>query len=137
MRGDPDRISRAVTNLLENARKWSPPDGLVEVDLRDGVLTVRDHGPGFAEADLPHVFERFYRAESARSLPGSGLGLAIVRQTAEAHGGYVRAMNAAGGGAAIEISFAPSHAPAPPPDGPAAPAPAPASPPRSTTQRAS
>ncbi len=137
VRGNPDRISRAVTNLLENARKWSPPDGLVEVDLRDGVLTVRDHGPGFAEADLPHVFERFYRAESARSLPGSGLGLAIVRQTAEAHGGYVRAMNAAGGGAAIEISFAPSHAPAPPPDGPAAPAPAPASPPRSTTQRAS
>ena len=90
VRGEPDRISRAVSNLLDNARKWSPPGGAVEVALRDGTLTVRDHGPGFAEADLPHVFDRFYRAERARGMPGSGLGLAIVRQAAEAHGGARR-----------------------------------------------
>jgi two-component system sensor histidine kinase MprB len=105
VRGAGERINRAVTNLLDNARKWSPPGGLVEVRLRDGVLCVRDHGPGFAEADLPHVFERFYRADAARGLPGSGLGLAIVRQAAEAHHGYVRAQNAPDGGARIEASF--------------------------------
>jgi two-component system, OmpR family, sensor histidine kinase MprB len=102
-----DRVSRAVSNLLDNARKWSPADGLVEITLRDGVLTVRDHGPGFQEADLPRVFERFYRAEGARRLPGSGLGLAIVRQAAEAHHGYVKAENAPGGGARLQLSFGP------------------------------
>lgn len=107
VRGEPDRINRAVSNLLENARKWSPPGGLVEITLRDGVLTVRDHGPGFGEADLPNVFERFYRAEQARKLPGSGLGLAIVRQAAESHHGYVKAENAPGGGARLEVSFGP------------------------------
>ncbi|HXM86623.1 MAG TPA: ATP-binding protein, partial [Solirubrobacteraceae bacterium] len=107
VRGDGARISRAVSNLLENARKWSPPDGAVEVVLRDGVLSVRDHGPGFGEDDLPRVFERFYRSERARKLPGSGLGLAIVRQAAEAHGGYARAGNADGGGARLEVSFGP------------------------------
>jgi two-component system, OmpR family, sensor histidine kinase MprB len=105
VRGEADRINRAVTNLLDNARKWSPPGTTVEVSLRAGVLTVRDHGPGFAEADLPHVFERFYRSESARKLPGSGLGLAIVRSAAEAHGGYARAGNAPGGGARMQVSF--------------------------------
>jgi two-component system sensor histidine kinase MprB len=105
VRGAGERINRAVANLLDNARKWNPPGGLVEVRLHRGVLTVRDHGPGFQEADLPHVFERFYRAERARGLPGSGLGLAIVRQAAEAHHGYVRAENAPGGGAQIEVSF--------------------------------
>ncbi len=105
VRGAGERINRAVTNLLDNARKWSPPGGLVEVALRDGVLSVRDHGPGFQAADLPHVFERFYRADRARGLPGSGLGLAIVRQAAEAHHGYVRAENAPDGGARIEVNF--------------------------------
>ncbi len=105
VRGAGERINRAVANLLDNARKWSPPGGLVEVRLRDGILAIRDHGPGFQEADLPHVFERFYRADSARALPGSGLGLAIVRQAAETHHGYVRAANAPGGGARIEVSF--------------------------------
>jgi len=71
---------------------------------------VRDHGPGFAEDDLPRVFERFYRSERARKLPGSGLGLAIVRQAAEAHGGYARAANADGGGARLEVSFGPHTA---------------------------
>jgi two-component system sensor histidine kinase MprB len=111
VRGDPDRIARAVSNLLDNARKWSPPGGLIEVALSDGVLTVRDHGPGFNEADLPNVFERFYRAAQARKLPGSGLGLAIVRQAAEAHGGYVRAENAPGAGARLVVSFGAAYAP--------------------------
>jgi two-component system, OmpR family, sensor histidine kinase MprB len=105
VRAEPERVNRAVSNLLDNARRWSPPEGLVEVQLRDGVLTVRDHGPGFGEADLPHVFERFYRAADARRLPGSGLGLAIVRQAAEAHHGYARAANAPGGGALLSVSF--------------------------------
>ncbi len=105
VRGEAERVERAVTNLLDNARKWSPADRPIDVSLRDGVLTVRDRGPGFEEADLPHVFERFYRADRARKLPGSGLGLAIVRQAAEAHGGWVTAENAAGGGARVQISF--------------------------------
>ena len=106
--GEPERISRAISNLLGNAHKWSPPGGLIEIDLVDGILTVRDHGAGFDEADLPHVFDRFYRADSARGMPGSGLGLAIVRQAAEAHGGSVSAANAAGGGALVTVSFGPS-----------------------------
>jgi two-component system, OmpR family, sensor histidine kinase MprB len=105
VRGDGTRIDRAVGNLLENARKWSPPEGPIEVGLRGGVVSVRDHGPGFAEDDLPHVFDRFYRADGARRLPGSGLGLAIVRQAAEASGGWARAANAPGGGALLQVSF--------------------------------
>jgi two-component system sensor histidine kinase MprB len=104
--GDGPGIDRAISNLLENARKWSPPRGVVEVRLRAGELSVRDRGPGFAERDLPFVFDRFYRAENARKLPGSGLGLAIVRQAAEAHGGYARAENAPGGGALLRVRFA-------------------------------
>jgi two-component system sensor histidine kinase MprB len=112
VQGDGDRIARAVANLLDNAVKWSPPDGLVEVTLHGGTLTVRDHGPGFREEDLPFVFDRFHRAASARSKPGSGLGLAIVRQAAEAHGGFAQARNATGGGAIIRVSFGPNLAPA-------------------------
>ena len=85
--GEATGLERAVTNLLDNAAKWSPPDGTVTVRLADGVLTVDDQGPGIAEADRPHVFERFYRAEESRAMPGSGLGLAIVRQVADRHGG--------------------------------------------------
>jgi two-component system sensor histidine kinase MprB len=112
VRGEADRINRAVSNLLDNARKWSPPGASIEVALRAGVLSVRDHGPGFEEQELGKVFERFYRSERARKLPGSGLGLAIVRQAAEAHRGYVRASNAPGGGARLELSFGPPLAPA-------------------------
>ncbi|MCW2952057.1 MAG: sensor histidine kinase [Conexibacter sp.] len=107
VRGEPDRLERAVSNLLDNAIKWSPPGGVVELELRDGTLSVRDHGPGFDAADLPHVFERFFRADRARGMPGSGLGLAIVRQAAEAHGGRVEAANAAGGGALMRVRFGP------------------------------
>jgi two-component system sensor histidine kinase MprB len=106
--GEPERISRAISNVIGNAHKWSPPGGLIEIDLKDGALAVRDHGAGFVEDDLPHVFDRFYRAEGARGMPGSGLGLAIVRQAAEAHGGRVTAANAAGGGALVTVSFGPS-----------------------------
>jgi two-component system, OmpR family, sensor histidine kinase MprB len=107
--GQAERINRAVSNLLENARRWSPAGGTVEVALADAVLTVRDHGPGFEESDLPFVFDRFYRAEKARKLPGSGLGLAIVRQAAEACGGFAEAQNAPGGGALLRVSFGPAQ----------------------------
>jgi two-component system sensor histidine kinase MprB len=103
--GQPDRIARAVSNVIDNARKWSSPGGSVEVHVADGVLSVRDHGPGFAEEDLPFVFDRFYRAQAARGLPGSGLGLAIVRQAAEACGGFAEARNAPGGGALLRVGF--------------------------------
>jgi two-component system sensor histidine kinase MprB len=103
--GDGDRIARTVANLLDNARKWSPPGAAIDVDLRSGALTVRDHGPGFREQDLPFVFDRFHRSADARSKPGSGLGLAIVRQAAEAHGGFAEAANAADGGAILRVGF--------------------------------
>jgi len=105
--GEGDRIARAVANLLDNAAKWSPPGGVIELELRDGTLTVRDHGPGFHAEDLPFVFDRFHRARDARSKAGSGLGLAIVRQAAEAHGGSVVAANAPDGGALMRIGFGP------------------------------
>jgi two-component system sensor histidine kinase MprB len=103
------RLDRAVANLLDNAAKWSPPGGTVDVVLRDGELTVRDHGPGIAAEDLPHVFDRFYRATAARGCAGSGLGLAIVRQVAEHHGGTVRAEAAPGGGALLRLALPVSH----------------------------
>jgi two-component system sensor histidine kinase MprB len=103
--GDASRIARAVRNLLDNAGKWSPPGGEIEVSVRDGAVTVRDHGPGFPEADLPHVFDRFYRSTAARSTPGSGLGLAIVRQVVLSHGGRVSAENAPDGGAVVRIEL--------------------------------
>ncbi len=105
VRGDAERIARAVSNLLDNACKWSPEGGAVDVGLTSGVLSVRDHGPGFHDQDLPFVFDRFHRARDARSKPGSGLGLAIVRQAAEAHGGHAIAANAPGGGALVSVSF--------------------------------
>jgi two-component system, OmpR family, sensor histidine kinase MprB len=89
VRGDRVRLERAVMNLLDNARKWSPDGSVVEVEAGDGELVVRDSGPGIDEGDLPYVFDRFYRSADARRLPGSGLGLAIVRQVAEMHGGAV------------------------------------------------
>lgn len=106
--GDAARISRAVRNLLDNAATWSPPGAEIEVSVRGATVAVRDHGPGFAEEDLPHVFDRFYRATTARGMPGSGLGLAIVRQVAEAHGGRVAAENATGGGAVVRVVFSPN-----------------------------
>jgi two-component system sensor histidine kinase MprB len=101
--GIPERLERAVWNLLENAGKWSNGGGAVEVALAGGELRVCDHGPGIAPEDRERVFDRFYRALSARSLPGSGLGLAIVREVAEEHGGSVVAEAAPGGGALLRL----------------------------------
>jgi two-component system sensor histidine kinase MprB len=103
--GSRSRLERAVDNVLDNAIKWSPSGGTVEIRLADATLTVRDHGPGIADADLPHVFDRFYRAASARALPGSGLGLAIVKQTVDDHGGSITAGNGDGGGAVLTLRF--------------------------------
>ena len=105
VRAAPARLERAVTNLLDNAAKFSGAGTAVEVSLTpDGVLTVRDHGPGVPEEALPNVFSRFFRADEARGLPGSGLGLAIVKQAAEAVGGRVSLRNAPDGGAVAELT---------------------------------
>jgi two-component system sensor histidine kinase MprB len=101
--GDPARLDRAIKNLLDNALKFGPATGPVEVRLGGGELTVRDHGPGIDPADLEHAFDRFYRGAGARALPGSGLGLAIVRQVAQAHGGSVSAEAAPGGGTILRL----------------------------------
>jgi two-component system sensor histidine kinase MprB len=94
---NPVLLERAVSNLLENAVKYSPPGAPIEVSVRGGEVVVQDHGPGIAEEDLPRVFDRFYRAAAARSKPGAGLGLAIVREAAEAHGGTATAESNASG----------------------------------------
>jgi two-component system sensor histidine kinase MprB len=99
--GKPIGLARAVSNLLDNAHKWSLPEGKIEVRVQGGRVEVRDHGPGIYPADLPRVFERFFRSAAARGTPGSGLGLAIVQQTAEEHGGRAFATNAPGGGALV------------------------------------
>lgn len=103
--GDAEALARAITNLLDNAGKWSPAEGTVRVDLRGATLTVRDDGPGIDEADLPRIFERFYRGTRAASVPGSGLGLAIVAQVMSSHGGRVVAARAPGGGTIFTATF--------------------------------
>ena len=108
VQGIPRRIERAVSNLLDNAAKWSPPGGRVLVEVRDGEVRVRDQGPGIDAADVERVFDRFYRADRARGVPGSGLGLAIVRDVAEEHGGAVTAANGAQGGAELRLRLVPS-----------------------------
>jgi two-component system sensor histidine kinase MprB len=107
--GVPERAERAVANLLDNARKWSPPGGTVDVAVRDGIVEVRDHGPGVDPADAPLVFNRFYRSARARSMPGAGLGLSIVKQIADAHGGSVVVDRADGGGAIFRLQLSPSR----------------------------
>jgi len=101
--GHAERLKTAVRNLLDNAAKFGPPGAPVEVRLHAGELTVRDRGPGIPAADLPRVFDRFYRAPSARGVPGSGLGLSIVRQVAAGHGGTVGAEQASGGGTLVRF----------------------------------
>jgi two-component system sensor histidine kinase MprB len=111
--GESPGLERAVTNLLDNAAKWNPPGGTVTVRLAEGTLTVDDQGPGIAEEDLPHVFDRFYRSQESRSMPGSGLGLSIVRQVAERHSGTVSAGASPAGGARLTMWLPGSHAPVP------------------------
>ncbi len=108
VRAQPALLERAVLNVLDNAAKWSPPGSTVDVWLQRGAiwtLDVHDHGPGIAPEDLPHVFDRFYRAASARSLPGSGLGLAIVRQVISNHGGSVSVSVPPEGGTVVHIEL--------------------------------
>ncbi|GLW10438.1 hypothetical protein Misp01_55660 [Microtetraspora sp. NBRC 13810] len=106
---DPDAVERAVGNLVDNAVKWSPGGGRVLVRVEaGGTVSVTDQGPGIPAADLPHIFDRFYRSPSARSMPGSGLGLAIVRQVAETHGGTVTA-EPLNRGVQLRMSLPPTH----------------------------
>jgi two-component system, OmpR family, sensor histidine kinase MprB len=105
LEGVPERLERAVNNLLDNASRHSPPNGTVEVDVDSAGVRVRDHGSGIDEEDLPHVFDRFYRGANVRGQQGSGLGLSIVRQVTEQHGGSVRAANAPDGGAVFTMTL--------------------------------
>ncbi len=102
--GSESGLRRAIANMLDNAVKWSPPQGTITVSLARGRLSVMDEGPGFAEEDLPRVFDRFYRSSAARTVPGSGLGLAIVQKVAAEHGGTAVAMNAPDGGALVVLT---------------------------------
>lgn len=111
--GEQGGLERAATNLLDNAAKWSPPGGTIRVALVDGELVVEDDGPGIADADLPHVFERFWRSDESRSMPGSGLGLSIVQQVADRHSGSVEAGRSPSGGARMVLRI--PGAPTPPP----------------------
>jgi two-component system sensor histidine kinase MprB len=103
--GRAERLQIAVRNLLDNAAKFGPPGVPVEVRLAGGELTVRDHGPGIAPDDQPHVFDRFYRASAARAVPGSGLGLSIVRQVAHDHGGTIRLHAPGNGGTLLRLTL--------------------------------
>ena len=116
LEGESSALERAVTNLLDNAAKWSPEGGTVTVRGHDGELVVDDQGPGISEADLPHVFERFWRASESRTMPGSGLGLSIVQQAVERHGGGVAALLNEEGGArfVVRLPYTPAEAEAAP-----------------------
>ncbi|MEV5339049.1 HAMP domain-containing sensor histidine kinase [Streptomyces sp. NPDC052676] len=116
VRAEPAALERAVVNVLDNAVKFSPAGGTVDVRLDGGVLTVRDHGPGIPEDELPYVFDRFWRSPSARALPGSGLGLSIVARTVQQAGGEVTLTPAEGGGTVVTIRL--PGAATPPPEAP-------------------
>jgi two-component system sensor histidine kinase MprB len=126
MDGAPERLGRAVNNLLDNAARHSPPGGTVEVIVDERGVVVRDHGTGVDPDDLPYVFDRFYRGKGSRGRQGSGLGLAIVRQVALQHGGSVAVANAPDGGAIFTMRL---------PVQPADLGPAPAAPASSRTTR--
>ncbi len=116
VRAEPASLERAVVNILDNAVKFSPESGTVDVRLAEGVLTVRDHGPGIPADELPHVFDRFWRSPSARALPGSGLGLSIVARTVHQAGGEVTLTPAENGGTTASVRL--PGAPTPPPEVP-------------------
>ncbi|WP_371579082.1 ATP-binding protein [Streptomyces sp. NBC_01314] len=116
VRSEPSALERAIVNILDNAVKFSPESGTIEVSLDAGVLTVRDHGPGIPADELPHVFDRFWRSPSARALPGSGLGLSIVARTVEQAGGEVSLARAEGSGTLATVRL--PGAATPPPGAP-------------------
>ncbi len=101
IQGRPSMLERAISNLVDNAHKWSPPDATIEISVGEGRVEVVDQGPGIDEADRVFVFDRFYRAPEARAMPGSGLGLSIVKQVVDLHDGRVWADQAPGGGARV------------------------------------
>ena len=103
----PALVERAVSNMVDNALKWNPPDSSVQVRVENGSVRVSDNGPGIPVEEHEQVFERFYRTEGARSLPGSGLGLSIVRHVAESFGGQARIIDDGQPGTTIELSFPP------------------------------
>ncbi|MEU6146574.1 HAMP domain-containing sensor histidine kinase [Streptomyces sp. NPDC047081] len=116
VRAEPSALERAIVNILDNAVKFSPEGGTIEVQLDHGTLTVRDHGPGIPADELPHVFDRFWRSPSARALPGSGLGLSIVARTVEQAGGEVTLSRPTDGGTMATVRL--PGAPTPPPESP-------------------
>ncbi len=101
----PSQLDRAISNLIDNALKFSPLSGPVEVFVTARRIEVRDHGPGIADADKPYIFDRFYRAVATRAAPGSGLGLAIVKQFVDDHDAKIEVADTPGGGATISIQF--------------------------------
>ncbi len=116
VRAEPSALERAIVNILDNAVKFSPDGEAIDVILKAGELTVRDHGPGIPSEELPHVFDRFWRSPSARALPGSGLGLSIVARTVQQSGGEVSLQPAQGGGTVATLRL--PGAPTPPPEAP-------------------
>ncbi|MFB8775129.1 HAMP domain-containing sensor histidine kinase [Streptomyces broussonetiae] len=116
VRAEPSALERAIVNILDNAVKFSPESGTIEVHLANGTLTIRDHGPGIPADELPHVFDRFWRSPSARALPGSGLGLSIVARTVQQAGGEVSLRPAESGGTIATVRL--PGAPTPPPEFP-------------------
>lgn len=116
VRAEPSALERAIVNILDNAVKFSPEGEAIDVILKAGELTVRDHGPGIPSEELPHVFDRFWRSPSARALPGSGLGLSIVARTVQQSGGEVSLQPAQGGGTVATLRL--PGAPTPPPEAP-------------------
>ncbi|MFJ9111741.1 ATP-binding protein [Streptomyces sp. NPDC102283] len=115
VRAEPAALERAIVNVLDNAVKFSPPRGTIDVRLHRGELTVRDRGPGIPAEDLPHVFERFWRSPTARQLPGSGLGLSIVARTVHQAGGTIALRPAPDDGPGTVAALTLPGAPTPPP----------------------
>ncbi len=106
VRGAPERLDRAIGNLLDNALKWTPEGGRIGIRADRHGIRVSDSGPGIDPDDIPHVFDRFWRSPAARGTPGSGLGLAIVKQVATTHGGTVTASRSEElGGARLDLAL--------------------------------
>ena len=101
----PHQLERAISNLVDNAIKFSGGSSEVEIHVGAKRVEVRDHGPGISDEDKPHVFDRFYRATATRSMPGSGLGLSIVSQFAEDHNASAYVLDNVGGGVIVGIQF--------------------------------
>ena len=111
--GNPDSLRQLVLILMENATKYTQPEGRIRVSLEENAgwtsLTVADNGVGIAAEDLPHIFQRFYRADGSRKTGGTGLGLSIAQWIAQQHGATIQATSTPGQGATFTVSFPPKH----------------------------